>query len=44
MSVHCWEDWQDQDSGESYTCLLEDQHDGDHEWTNDKEIKVKFGT
>jgi hypothetical protein len=19
-------------------------HDGDHEWTNDKEIKVNFGT
>ena len=44
MSVHCWEDYQDQDTGESFTCLLEDEHDGDHEWTNDKDITVKFGT
>jgi hypothetical protein len=44
LSVHCWEDYQDYDTGESYTCLLEDDHDGEHEWTNDKEITVNFGT
>lgn len=41
-SVHCWNDYQDYDTGESYTCLLEDEHDGDCQWTNDKDIKVKF--
>lgn len=44
MIVHCWEDWQDEDTGQSYTCLLEDGHDGEHEWTPDGEIRIKFGT
>jgi len=41
-SDHCWEDYQDYDTGESYTCLLQDEHDRNHEWTNDKEITVRF--
>ena len=44
MSVHCWEDYQDYDTGESFTCLLAEDHDGDHSWTNDKEITLRFGT
>lgn len=26
----------------SATCLLEDGHDGDHEWTPDSEIGISF--
>ena len=42
--IHCWEDYQNYDDGKSYTCLLEDGHDGDHEWTLDEEITMEFGT
>jgi len=43
-NCHCWEDYQDYDTGESFTCLLEDEHDGDHVWTNDKDIQVGFSS
>ena len=41
-SVHCWEDYLDYDTGESFTCLLEDEHEGDHVWTDDNKIQVTF--
>jgi len=42
--IHCWEDRQDFDREKSYSCLLEHDHDGDHEWTDDEEITMEFGT
>lgn len=41
-SAHCWADYQNYDTGESFTCLLEDEHEGDHVWTNDEKITVRF--
>ena len=41
-SQHCFEDYYNQDTGESFTCLLENEHEGNHEWTNDNEIVVEF--
>ena len=43
VETHCWEDYLNYDNGKSYTCLLEDGHDGDHEWTDDNEISMEFG-
>jgi hypothetical protein len=33
-----------QDDGEEYgaTCLLDDGHEGPHEWTPDKDIRIAF--
>jgi hypothetical protein len=36
--LFCWEDGPDSDS----TCMLDDGHDGPHEFTPDSEIVVKF--
>ena len=47
----CGEDWHDLMTWEEYlenimvmskTCLLEEGHEGEHEWTNDDEWGVTF--
>ena len=35
---HCWAECEE---GEA-TCLLEDGHEGPHEWTPDNEIMITF--
>lgn len=42
---HCWMGGRiRQDDGEEYgaTCLLDDGHEGPHEWTPDKDIRIAF--
>jgi hypothetical protein len=42
--IHCWEDRRLTDPHEEpATCLLEDGHQGEHEWTPDSEIVLSFG-
>lgn len=41
VTVHCWEAYTDEE-GRSYTCLLDDSHEGDHAFTPDDEIEVEF--
>lgn len=38
---HCWKGFTDED-GESYTCLLDCGHEGNHQPTPDSEIKIQF--
>lgn len=52
--LHCWADrgeiepeWRQNvylvnDAEPGYTCMLEDGHEGPHEWTSDREIGVSF--
>ena len=40
VSVHCWEGRYDENG--PATCMLPDQHEGDHEFTPDAEIIVSF--
>jgi len=39
--VHCWENI-DYDDWTQETCLLEDDHDVEHEFTPDSDIEVAF--
>ncbi len=39
---HCWEPGPGAEDGCSTTCFLWDEHKGDHEWTRDDEITVRF--
>lgn len=48
--VHCWEEYREE-TGEfdgfwpvekAYSCLLENGHDGPHEFTADSDIMVHF--
>jgi hypothetical protein len=50
-STRCWQDWNETLTEEeelenimemSKTCLLESDHNGPHEWTNDDEFSIKF--
>ena len=42
--IHCWEDGPLTDDGFTTTCLLEDGHEGKHEFTSDENIEVTFGS
>ncbi len=39
---HCWEPGPEAEDGCSTTCMLWDGHDGDHDWSRDDEITVRF--
>lgn len=39
--THCWKGFTDED-GETYTCILESGHEGNHSPTLDSEIQVEF--
>lgn len=41
-SLHCWTEGPETEDGCSTTCMLERGHDGEHKWTRDDEIRVKF--
>ncbi len=40
--VHCWESGPEEPDGCSTTCMLQDGHDGDHEWVRDDHIAISF--
>lgn len=42
--AHCWENGPLADDGCSQTCMLQDGHQGAHEWTRDDCITVSFTT
>lgn len=39
---HCWASGPVTEDGCGTTCMLQDRHDGPHEWTRDDEITVSF--
>jgi hypothetical protein len=40
--LHCWEPGPETDDGCSTTCMLLDGHEGDHQWTRDDQIGIRF--
>ena len=40
--VHCWENGPETEDGCGTTCMLEDGHEGEHQWTQDDQITVSF--
>lgn len=42
MPCHCWESGPETEDGCSTTCMLEDGHEGPHEWTRDDHIGITF--
>jgi hypothetical protein len=45
LGHHCWEDGPHVDLGDrtvASTCMLLDGHEGDHEFTPDNEITIRF--
>lgn len=40
--LHCWQDGPQTDDGCSTTCMLEDGHEGEHEWMRDDQIGINF--
>ena len=40
--VHCWNDGPRTEDGVGSSCMLEDGHDGEHEYVRDDEIMVKI--
>jgi hypothetical protein len=41
-SLRCWENGPLTEDGCSTTCVLQADHDGEHEWTRDDEIRLSF--
>lgn len=39
---HCWESGPETEDGCSTTCMLEDGHEGPHEWSRDDQIGISF--
>jgi hypothetical protein len=39
---HCWKYGPSFKDGCSSTCMLEDGHEGPHEWTRDDQIFIRF--
>ena len=39
---HNSQDWLDTYMDGNRTCLLEEGHEGDHEWTSDRDILISF--
>lgn len=42
--LHCWEPGPETEDGCTTTCMLEDGHDGPHEWTRDDAIGISFAS
>lgn len=42
--IHCWEGKNNEETEESFTCMLQYGHKGKHEFVNDKGITVQFNT
>lgn len=40
--VHCWADGPRTTDDVGTTCMLEDGHEGPHEWTRDDQISIRF--
>lgn len=42
MTAHCWESGPETADGMSTTCMLDDGHEGEHQWTPDDQIRIAF--
>lgn len=42
--LHCWEAGPETEDGCSTTCMLERDHEGEHEWLRDDQIGISFST
>ncbi len=40
--VHCWEPGPETEDGCSTTCMREADHDGEHAWSRDDQIIIRF--